>query len=332
MGDTTIVSVIVTTRDRPEGLQRTLDGIFGQSHQALDVVVYDDGSSAQVRDGYDALKRRYDERFRFIMETPAASPGQGPNVARNRAIANAKGELITFCDDDDVWVAADHLAVAADAMARHGDVDLFYADQLAITDRGPLKPTWWTQLDLATLSQYRVEGTELYRLPLSHLLAPGGFAHVNITLARRRLITAIGGFWKFAYYEGDLDFFYRSIDHAGGVLFRPTVVSHHNVPNPALRANVSTRLTDVERLLGRVAICSHARSQVRRAEVMSAIHRAEGYAQRHLAVTYDRQGRRLAALGAAAKALAVKPGFKWSAYLALLGVRASFRRRTDDRS
>lgn len=331
LDDTPIISVIVVTRDRLDGLQRTLDGIFAQSYPAVDVVVYDDGSSAQVRDGYGALKRRYDERFRFVAETPAGSPGQGPNVARNRAIDHAKGDLITFCDDDDLWVAADHLAVAAAAMARHRDVDLYYADQLALTESGPLKPTWWPQLHCASLHQYRVEHTDLYRLPSAYFLAPGGFAHVNITVARRRLVMDIGGFWKFAYYEGDLDFFFRSIDRVAAVLFRPSVVSHHNVPNRELQANVSTRLTDVERLLGRVSICAHARSLVRSSEVMSAIQYAEGYAQRHLAVTFDRQGRLPAALAAAAKALAVKPGFKWSAYLALLSVRASFRRKSIDR-
>ena len=94
----TLVSVVVPTRDRRELLAATLASILAQTHAALDVVVVDDGSTRIAPDADPLLD---DPRVRLLRSAVPA----GVAAARNRGLEIARGELIAFCDDDDLWVA-----------------------------------------------------------------------------------------------------------------------------------------------------------------------------------------------------------------------------------
>lgn len=319
------VSILVPTRDRVVTLRHTLDGIRLQQHKDIEVIVYDDGSSVESRMSYRAMQMDYGDRFHFITSAPAGGNGCGPNAARNRAFQQSKGELIAFCDDDDFWICPTYLSRVSNLLERHGDIDLCFADQVAVTNTVKTQDTWWIGLDRTALSHYATSTPGFYLPPRKLLLAAGGFPHVNITIIRRSLYTAIGGFWERAYYEGDLNFFYRAIDRARQIALLPDVVSQHNVPDPSKRASVTTRIDRIDRLLGRSMICAHARAWVNDPDVIAAIRETEGYTQRHLAMEFDRDGRTETALWAAALALAIKPGLKWFLYYCALALRVQVR-------
>jgi UDP-N-acetylglucosamine transferase subunit ALG13 len=86
------VSVIVTTRgDRPELLARALAAIAAQDYCGrIDCTVVTDGAGADVTAA----------RARIIHNT--RTPGLAG--ARNTGILAAGGDLVAFCDDDDVWL------------------------------------------------------------------------------------------------------------------------------------------------------------------------------------------------------------------------------------
>jgi len=298
-----------------------------QSLPDFEVIVYDDGSAIETRASYAGLAEHFGPRFRFVTETPAGSPGQGPSTARNRAISLSRGGLTAFCDDDDEWTAGDHLAVAAAALSQGNDAEVFYADQAPMIDGVAQATTWWSGLDLSTMRRDIVDGVALCFPTAAQMLRAEAFAHLNVTVARRNLVDAIGGFWPRSQYEEDLDFYWRMLDKARGVILRPQVVAWHHVPNKSLQENASTRLAGVEQLMARLAVCLHARSQVRTPEVLAAIRATEGYAYRRLAVHYLKEDRHAAALTSAATAMAVKPGFKWGLYLIWLAVRSAMQPR-----
>jgi glycosyltransferase involved in cell wall biosynthesis len=94
VGETSHVTVVVPTRDRPLSLARCLAALEAQRHSlaSIEIVVVDDGSA-------DA---------RSVEQTVAASPsarllrldGVGPAAARNRGARSARGSLVLFTDDD----------------------------------------------------------------------------------------------------------------------------------------------------------------------------------------------------------------------------------------
>jgi glycosyltransferase involved in cell wall biosynthesis len=76
-------------------LARALDSIASQTFTDFETIVVDDGST----DGGEAVAAGYrDSRFRLIRQANA-----GPGAARNRGIAEARGELLAFLDGDDAW-------------------------------------------------------------------------------------------------------------------------------------------------------------------------------------------------------------------------------------
>lgn len=116
------VSVVVPTCDRPATLSRCLDTLAALEyptylgHPNYEVVVVD---NAPHRPGTAALvAARDDQRVRY-----AAEPRRGVAHARNRGLAEAKGEIVAYADDD-VTVDPDWLrALAAGFADEQGEQD-----------------------------------------------------------------------------------------------------------------------------------------------------------------------------------------------------------------
>lgn len=92
----TVLSVVVTTHDRPTGVRRALASVLDQvSDDAVDVVVVDDGSGPTVAEELDGLSS---PKVRVVHQ-----PDRGLGVARRLGAEVARGAWITFLDDDDRW-------------------------------------------------------------------------------------------------------------------------------------------------------------------------------------------------------------------------------------
>lgn len=95
------VTVAVCTRDRREDLARCLDALQALRYPALELVVVDNAPA--TRDTERLVRERPGVRY-------ALEPRPGLDWARNRAIAEATGDIIAFTDDDVVvdpeWAGA----------------------------------------------------------------------------------------------------------------------------------------------------------------------------------------------------------------------------------
>jgi glycosyltransferase involved in cell wall biosynthesis len=89
-----LVSVVIATHDRLEFLRQALASVAAQTYQHFEVLVIDDAS---VNDP-SLMVATFGERFRCIRQ-----PHGWASAARNRGISAAKGDLIAFLDDDDLW-------------------------------------------------------------------------------------------------------------------------------------------------------------------------------------------------------------------------------------
>ena len=90
------VSVIIPTDNRAKFIGEAVASALGQDYQDIEVIVVDDGSTDETK---DVLATFRDQRLVIAHQDNA-----GPSRARNRALAMARGEYITFLDSDDYYL------------------------------------------------------------------------------------------------------------------------------------------------------------------------------------------------------------------------------------
>lgn len=89
------VSVIIPTYERPDHLVGAIETVLGQTHDAVEVVVVDDGSSTS----YAAEMAARHDPVRCVTH----EENRGAAAARNTGIEAANGTYVAFLDDDDRW-------------------------------------------------------------------------------------------------------------------------------------------------------------------------------------------------------------------------------------
>lgn len=132
MATTPAISVIVTTYNRPillvDAVQSVLDQQGGMD---FEVIVVDDGGPG----GYELPE---DPRVRLVVMEENA----GLSAARNRGIDEARGDAITFLDDDDL-LTPDRLELAVRGLAS-APLTICH---IRYMDDGPSDGTWHRRLD-----------------------------------------------------------------------------------------------------------------------------------------------------------------------------------------
>lgn len=91
------VSVVIPCYNAAGTLGETLDSILSQSFADLEVIVVDDGSDDDPRAVVDA---RPDARLRYHRIARSGAPSRPRNVG----VADARGDVVFFCDADDVML------------------------------------------------------------------------------------------------------------------------------------------------------------------------------------------------------------------------------------
>lgn len=106
------LSVIVTTYERPDALDRVLESLARQRRVPEEVIVADDGSKPSTAECIARWQRFFPCPLRHVWQ-----PDEGfrAAAARNRALAIAQGDYIVFMDGDCIAPAdflANHLRLA----------------------------------------------------------------------------------------------------------------------------------------------------------------------------------------------------------------------------
>ncbi len=91
-----MISVIMLTYNREKYITRAIEAILQQTYSEFEFVIIDNGSSDRSGQIVDEYARK-DARIK-VLHINKSSIGHGRNVG----VANAKGDYITFVDDDDV--------------------------------------------------------------------------------------------------------------------------------------------------------------------------------------------------------------------------------------
>ena len=94
MTSSPVFSVIIPTFNRADLVLNAVISVLEQTFSNYEVVVVDDGSTDETR----ALLQPYADRIRYFYQENA-----GVSAARNRGIAESRGEYLAFLDSDDLF-------------------------------------------------------------------------------------------------------------------------------------------------------------------------------------------------------------------------------------
>ncbi|ETW10992.1 glycosyl transferase family protein [Roseivivax marinus] len=118
-------SVVVPTYNRADRVFEAVRSVLEQSHENLELLVVDDGSTDDTAERLAAFSS--DPRLRVFW-----NDHEGVSAARNTGLENATGDYVFYLDSDNVWTR-DYLMLALVGLSFSG-ADCGYAASCLVTD------------------------------------------------------------------------------------------------------------------------------------------------------------------------------------------------------
>lgn len=323
-------SVVIATRDRPVLFEEALASVLAQHGPEVEIIVVNDGSREDCVQQYQPIwdRVRAERGKAFQVHSLVHRPrGHGQSYSLNFGVSRARGDFVTFLDDDDYWTDHGHLARAAAAIAR-GEaqgrpVDMYMANQAAwISPERPLGTLWLGSLEAQLRGQGRQPDAEgCYEVDVPALMDCDGFCHVNCLVVRRSLFEQVGGMDESIRWECDRDLYLKLIEAAGRRLHHPAVVSYHRVPDPAKALNMTTALPMVDKRLLQSIVLDRALLRSRHPDIRRHARVHKGYALKRIAQELAAAGRWKEAGWYAGQALGLTPGLRWAGFVLMCRLR-----------
>lgn len=169
------ISVVIPTFNRASLLREAIESVLGQTYPELEVVVVNHGSTDATPDVLASFGGSV-----VGLRLPA-DPGGCPAVARNAGLREARGELVAFLDDDDLW-EPDKIGRQLQALSSFPEVVLVSSDAEQIDENG-------VDLGVRYLAHAAgAEGDAFERLVEDNVVI------ASSVLARRAALLEMGGF------------------------------------------------------------------------------------------------------------------------------------------
>ena len=165
------VSIVIPAYNHARFLKATIESALGQTWRDYEIVVVDDGS----KDDTPAVAAQFGDAIRYIRQT-----NQGMAATRNTALRHAAGEIISFLDDDDLWLP-DYLSVVMPHFQAEASLAAAHTGyQLTSDEEGR---------DFPGHSTRTVPAGNLY-----DTLIEGGFFPPSSVSVRRKILDTVGFF------------------------------------------------------------------------------------------------------------------------------------------
>lgn len=186
MNDNHFVSVIVATYQRDQTLKKALVSLAKQTYETIECIVVDDNAdpiwNQKVESIVAAIEQQYGIHLIYIQN----KNNLGSAEARNVGIHRAKGEYITFLDDDDLYLKNKIKHQLEHMVAHQADYSitdlLLYNESDKLIDRRIRN--YIHRTDVTSLMQYHfmyhLTGTDAMMFKTSYLLQLGFFSPINI--------------------------------------------------------------------------------------------------------------------------------------------------------
>lgn len=211
-------SVVIPCFNAEATIIQTLHSIRGQSFEDLEIICVDDGST----DGTRALIRAaevLDPRISLLRNT-----GKGPSDARNfGATECASGEIIAFCDADDLWTPTK--LAELDAAFGTETPDAVYGRTGFFRDE-PQDATTFSEVPKGALT-------------IPHLLGENPVCTMSNIAIRRDVFVTSGGFDAEIVHNEDLEWLIRIVGLGAKVTGLDSTLTFYRANPNGLSADLS---------------------------------------------------------------------------------------------
>jgi cellulose synthase/poly-beta-1,6-N-acetylglucosamine synthase-like glycosyltransferase len=243
------VSIITPAYNAARFIDQTLESVLRQTFTDFELLVVDDGSTDETAAIVEAFARR-DPRIRLSRQR-----NQGIAVARNTAMAGARGRFFALLDSDDLWFPT-YLIEQLDILARHPDIDVLSANAINFGTSFDGEPL----LDIADPNRLRY-------LSLLKLIQAEDSVSI-LSIFRREVVDAIGGFDISLSRSEDYDFWLRAAVAGFRVAVNPKPLGLYRRRPDSVSADEGLMLDAMRTPLGKVR-----RTCADRLDVQTAVDR-----------------------------------------------------------
>lgn len=127
------ISVIIPTKDRPEMLPRSVASIWSQTVLPQEIIIINDASTVD----YERVIEKLQKNSPLPIVYKRIEQSLGPSNTRNTGVGLARGDILMFLDDDDVWLP-NKIANQLQILKQNPEVGLVYAARQAVDETGNL--------------------------------------------------------------------------------------------------------------------------------------------------------------------------------------------------
>jgi glycosyltransferase involved in cell wall biosynthesis len=205
-----LVSVIIPVYNGEKTIQETIESVLNQTFIDLELIVINDGSQDAT---LKLVERIQDSRINVF-----SYPNAGQSTSRNRGIALATGEYISFIDADDLWTP-DKLEAQLKALQANPKAAVAYSWTDWIDESSQL---------LGKGSHNTEQGEVFAKLLLNDFVANGS----NV-LIRRQALNEVGDFDASVTPAEDWDMWLRLAVHYEFVAVQSSQILYRISPNSA---------------------------------------------------------------------------------------------------
>lgn len=183
-------SIVMPCFNAARTLSDTLESLTRQSLSDWELICVDDGSTDASR---AIIMERAERDPRII---PVCNSGKGPSDARNYgALSLARGEIIAFCDADDLWFPS-----------KLAELDRVFADNTIDASFGRIA-FFDTLPDRARVTSAVPDGP----VNIQHLLGENPVCTMSNLSVRREIFASTGGFAPDMVHNEDLEWLIRLV-------------------------------------------------------------------------------------------------------------------------
>ena len=234
-----MLSIIICTYNRAKYIGPLLDSISKNDYPTSDyeIILVDNNCTDNTRGVCEQFVATHPEiRLRYVVETE-----QGLSAARNKGIKEAKGEVIIYVDDDAlvdtdyIRIYAEHFAAHPETMAAGGPIEPLYETK---------EPSWMSPYTKALLTAWMNYGDKVREYPNGRYPGGGNAAYRRTVFDQVGLFnTELGRKGTALLASEEKDIFDKMKALGMLVLYLPTPVLHHIIPQAKLEEDYFNRLT-----------------------------------------------------------------------------------------
>ena len=234
-----MLTVIICTYNRAKYIGSLLESISANDlpKEEYEILLVDNNCTDNTHEICETFAKTHkDVQIRYVVESE-----QGLSAARNKGIKEANGEILVYVDDDalvDTWYLRDYsdwFAAHPETMACGGPIEPLYETA---------EPNWMTPYTKALLTAWMNYGNKVRKYPKGRYPGGGNTAYRKEVFDKVGLFnTALGRKGGNLMGSEEKDIFDKMHALSMQVLYLPTPILHHIIPQAKLENDYFNRLT-----------------------------------------------------------------------------------------